>query len=77
MEPITYIRAMNLVFRHVTLINLVTRTRPEFRSDTRSGGIWACTAFGPVPLDLACTRPVPRFCSGRVFKVAKRTVENR
>ena len=33
--------------------------------------------FGPVPVDLAGNRPVPRFFSERIFKVAKRTVENR
>ena len=32
---------------------------------------------GPVPVDLAGTKPVPRFFSERVFKIAKRTVENR
>ena len=33
---------------------------------------------GPVPVDFAGTRPVPRFFSDRVlnFKVAKKTVEN-
>ena len=34
--------------------------------------------FEPVPVDLAGTRPVPRFLfSERIFKVAKRTVENK
>ena len=42
-------------------------TRPEFRFGS-----------GPVPVDLAGTRPVTRFLSERVFvKVAKRTVENK
>ena len=45
-----------------------------------SGGIWAGTGSGPLPVDLAGTRPVPRFFSERVltvFNVVKRTVENR
>ena len=50
-----------------------SRTRPEFRS----GGFWAGTASSPVPVDLAGTRPDPRFFSERVFKVAKKTVENK
>ena len=36
------------------------RNRPEFRSCRGTGGIWAGTGSGPVPVDLAGTRPVPR-----------------
>ena len=52
---------------------VVARTRPEFRSGTGSGGI--CTGSGPVPVDLAGTRPVPRFFSCWI-KESKTTVEN-
>ena len=37
------------------------RTRPEFLSGTGSGGIWAGTGSGPVPVDLAGTKPVHQF----------------
>ena len=36
--------------------------------------VLSSTGSGPVPLNLAGTRPVPRFFSERVFKVGKRTV---
>ena len=49
------------------------RTRPEFRFRSGSGRIWAGTDSGPVPVDLAGTRLVPRFFSCWI-KVAKRTV---
>ena len=42
-----------------------------------SGGNWAGTGSGSVPVVLAGTRPVPRFFSERAFRVAKRTVKNR
>ena len=47
----------------VTYSLVDTRTRPEFRFRSDSGGIWASTGFGPVPVDLAGTRPVPQFFS--------------
>ena len=42
---------------------------------TYSGGIWAGTGSGPVSVALTGTRPIPG--QERVFKIAKRTVENR
>ena len=64
---------------HARQTDIKARTRAEFRfrSGLGSGGIWAGTGFGLVPVDLAGTRPVSRFFSESVFKVAKRTVENR
>ena len=47
--------------RFVDISYIHIRTRPEFRSGTGSGGIWA--GSGPVPVDLASTRPVPQFFS--------------
>ena len=40
-------------------------------------GIWAGTCSGLEPVDLAGTRLVPRFFSEHVYKVSKKTVENR
>ena len=45
------------------LVQIGTRTRPEFRSGTGSGGIWEGTGSGPVPVYLAGTIPVPHFFS--------------
>ena len=50
------------------------RTRPEFMFSTGSGGIWAGTSSVPVPAYLAGNRPLPG--QERVFKIAKRTVDN-
>ena len=49
--------------KELKIENIPFRTRPEFRfrSGTGSGGIWAGTGYGPVPIDLAGTRPVPNF----------------
>ena len=45
--------------------------------DENFGLVPVSVEFGPVSVDMAGTRPVPRFFSERVFKVAKRTVESR
>ena len=69
-NPLVYVRvSFEYGFR---LFCRKSRTRPKIQSGF--GEIWA----GPVPVDLAGTRPVPRFFyTACFFKVAKRTVENR
>ena len=65
--------------RHAYNFSIVTALGPDRNSG--SGPIryrfrWNLGWFRPVPVDLAGTRPVPRFFSFRVFKVANRTVES-
>ena len=51
-----------------------TRARPEFWF--RSGPVPVPVEYGPVAVDLAGTRPVPRFFFIACSRMAKRTVEN-
>ena len=54
----------------IELFNVPTRTRQEFRSGTGSGGIWAGSGSGPVPVDLAVLDRYRNFFQSTIIKPA-------